>query len=256
MTRPATSELPLSEDDWAATVTTLLPAKIGRIEWAGGVGAPRPMADPPGGIDMPKGIPGSRPMCSKSGCDKPNEARGWCIKHYTRWRRHGDSDKRLRERIEGTAEERFWPKVDKTDTCWLWTARKTRQGYGEFAVGIAPDGTKLRMYAHRWAYEQHVGPMPEGLELDHLCKQRACVRPDHLEAVTHAENVRRGDAPAVAGAHERAKTHCPKGHPYSGDNLIIARNGGRLCRTCRRASSLRWYYQQRKKRANGDPGAD
>ena len=120
--------------------------------------------------------------------------------------------------------ERFWPKVDKDGPggCWLWTASIKPQGYGEMRV----DG--VNCYAHRISYEHHKGPIPEGYQIDHLCRVRHCVNPDHLEAVTQAENIRR------APNYNRAKTHCQYGHPYSGDNLYVLGNGWRYCRECQR----------------------
>lgn len=84
-----------------------------------------------------------------------------------------------------TEEERFWLKVDKTQTCWLWTARLDKDGYGQFQR----NGDAQR--AHRIAYEWEHGPVPAGLQLDHLCRVKNCVRPDHLELVTVQENIRR-----------------------------------------------------------------
>jgi hypothetical protein len=83
---------------------------------------------------------------------------------------------------------RFWRKVNKTETCWLWTAGKAYWGYGWFGVAH-----RTPVLAHRYSWELANGPVPEGLELDHLCRVTACVNPAHLEPVTHAENVRRGD---------------------------------------------------------------
>ena len=104
--------------------------------------------------------------------------------------------------------------------CEIWTGPLNEHGYGAASYGLA----------HRLAWQAANGPVPDGLELDHLCRVRSCVRPDHLEPVTHRENCRRGDA----GKHFRDKTHCPRGHPYSGDNLLLSK-GARYCRACRKA---------------------
>jgi hypothetical protein len=118
--------------------------------------------------------------------------------------------------------QRFWSKTapPEPDTdCWLWTGRCRDDGYGRFSV----DG--LWKTAHRFAYEMLVGPVPEGLELDHLCRNRRCVNPSHLEAVTHQENMRRSP---ILGA--KPKTHCPHGHSYS--TAYIRKDGSRKCREC------------------------
>lgn len=85
------------------------------------------------------------------------------------------------------AAERFFSKVDKTPTCWLWIAGTTRGGYGIFGT----EDTRKTTTAHRWSYEHHIAPILTGLVIDHLCNVRNCVRPDHLEVVTYAENNRR-----------------------------------------------------------------
>lgn len=115
--------------------------------------------------------------------------------------------------------------------CWLWTAGLTSRiegcGYG----ALHQDG-RYRV-AHRVLYEELIGKVPPGLELDHLCRVRRCCNPNHLEPVTRQENGRRGIAGKVAAAKNKAKTHCLKGHPYSGDNLVIREKGWRGCRICR-----------------------
>lgn len=120
--------------------------------------------------------------------------------------------------------------------CWLWTAYIGPNGYGYINQGNRRPNT-----AHRVVYEAIKGPVPDGLELDHLCRVRSCANPAHLEPVTSAENTRRG----LAGANNRAKTHCPKGHPFSGDNLYIYPNGRRGCNACIRANGKVQYALHR-----------
>jgi hypothetical protein len=124
------------------------------------------------------------------------------------------------------SETRFWAKVKRGRDCWRWIGGKNGRGYGVFW-----ESGKL-VLAHRWAYEHKVGPIPEGLTLDHLCRNRDCVRPEHLEPVTFAENVARG---------ERAtKTHCHRGHPFDKINTYYRKDGnGRECRACHRLTQQR-----------------
>ena len=134
-------------------------------------------------------------------------------------------------------EERFWSKVDKDGAggCWLWTAAENGRGYGLFSW----DGRTI--VAHRYSYRTLVGPVPDGLDLDHLCRVRNCVNPKHLEPVTRRENLRRGIGWNLLAARQAAKTHCPQGHPYAGDNLYVERNTNRrVCRVCHRAVVARY----------------
>jgi len=117
--------------------------------------------------------------CSIADCRGRAAARGWCRDHYKRWWYDGNP-----EGFHLTFLQKFWSRVDFTNEHWLWVGAKTK-GYG----CVARDGH--RHYAHRIAYEMLVGPIPEGLEIDHLCRTPACIWPEHLEPVSHRENMRR-----------------------------------------------------------------
>lgn len=173
--------------------------------------------------------------CVVEGCEKAHEARGYCDMHYRRWRLNGEPGGLL-----PTFEERFWSKVNKTDTCWLWTAQITPDGYGRFQVGSRKDGTSRGALAHRVAYELVVGPIPAGLQLDHLCRVRNCVRPDHLEPVTQEENMRRG----IINDRRRGATHCPQDHEYTVETTYWYR-GKRQCRPCAVARTREARRQKR-----------
>lgn len=134
--------------------------------------------------------------------------------------------------------DRFLAKTFKTETCWLWTSTIDKSGYARISTGSMYDGTRTIAYAHRWAYEHFVGPIPTGLHIDHLCRVRHCVNPEHLEPVTCRENLRRGYWGAL-------KTHCPVGHPYSGNNLVLKRDGSRRCRECHRLQENARYHRRR-----------
>jgi len=129
-----------------------------------------------------------------------------------------------------TLEERFWEKVerpdDPSDTCLLWTDALSDSGYGTFCFG------KSRVRAHRWSYEYHVGAIPDGLVIDHLCRVRHCVNPDHLEVVTMKENTLRGIGFSAVNAR---KTRCIYGHPFDEENTYVYPGGAkRGCRICRK----------------------
>ena len=128
----------------------------------------------------------------------------------------------LRDRTEA-----FWVKVDGSggiDDCWTWAGARYTHGYGYHSDGTA------RIPAHRWAYEHLIGPIPEGLVLDHLCHNRACVNPWHLDPVTTLVNNRRTES--------ATKTHCVHGHRLAGNNLYRhPTHGRRGCRTCRIAQA-------------------
>ena len=139
-------------------------------------------------------------------------------------------------------QERFLTKVSVLPNgCWQWLGYIDPAGYGRIE-----DGCKSQ-YAHRISYKLFRGSIPEGMESDHLCRNRACVNPDHLEPVTHKENINRGiNLGYGGGAYQRAKTHCPQGHPYDEANTWRRHSGKRLCKTCyqnRSKSRERILYQ-------------
>lgn len=143
-------------------------------------------------------------------------------------------------RTKLSVEERFWLKVDKTDSCWNWTAFCHPTGYGYF-------NNKKSTKSHRFSYELIKGKIPQGLVIDHLCRNRKCVNPEHLEAVTHKENIHRGNTGhgGNTGLHQRIKTHCPQGHEYNEENTWIRPVvGWRQCRICNVISKRK--YDRRK----------
>lgn len=209
--------------------------------------------------------------CSIDGCATPigpSGARGWCPKHYHRWRNNGDP---LVTRPRGgwarallLPEERFWAKVDKNGppvtnrpdlgTCWVWTAATRSTGYAVFNVPATATQPRRRIDGHLWSYRNFVGPVPGGLELDHVChteavrngeclggdgcRHRRCVNPRHLEPVTEAVNTLRGLS--FAARHARQKT-CPAGHEYD----RFTKDGRRRCSQCDRANSTAAVRQAR-----------
>lgn len=139
-------------------------------------------------------------------------------------------------------EERFWSKADwdihEPDRCWEWLGYITKAGYGQFG---------RNMIAHRLAYELEVGEIPAGLQIDHLCRNRSCVNPDHLEPVTGRENTRRGES---FSARLAAQTHCKRGHVFTPENTYVppaGSNGLRRCRECVR----QWKRQRRRSHDSG-----
>ncbi len=188
-------------------------------------------------------------------CGKPSfrtDSRNWCPMHRNRWYRHGDVHYLSKFGIPrgATEEERFWSKVDAEGDCWIWIGAIGNHGYGVFCETGARSGQRKTRTAHRYAYEALVGPIPDGMTLDHLCRTRPCLNPDHLEICSLSENVRRAQAgraklrpkPQKVRKERQPRTHCRQGHPFSGDNLyVVPGRGQRTCRTCKAANGRERY---------------
>ena len=127
--------------------------------------------------------------CSIEGCEGQHEAKGYCQKHYLRYKKWGDP---LRTKYSGN-EDRFWKNVDKTGACWLWKLDRNSSGHGRFRV------RRKLWLAHRYAYTIVRGPIPEGLQVNHLCDNPACVKPSHLVLGDHQQNKEDRDPPPILG---------------------------------------------------------
>jgi hypothetical protein len=174
--------------------------------------------------------------CDVDGCDKAHHARGYCALHAARLSRTGDPTTTRRPKTV----EAFWRRVDKAAPGghWLWMGEELRNGYGRISTRNkpSPSGSTL---AHRVSWELRIGPIPENLVIDHVCRVKLCVRPhpDHLELVTSLENVRRG-------LHGELRTHCNYGHELTPENTRLGNDGARRCRSCAR----RWWADARKRK--------
>lgn len=142
-----------------------------------------------------------------------------------------------------TAFDRFVALMSPGDPlgCWCWKGARTPDGYGQFSLN------SRSTMAHRFACEVAYGPIPEGLVVDHLCRNPPCVNPAHLEVVTMGENTRRGTAYKARSAQARARNTCVRGHAFAGENLAFDRDGHRVCKACRALLSGQWAKANRKR---------
>lgn len=181
-------------------------------------------------------------VCTAKGCSAPRHGRGLCRKHYQRLMKTGSTAPPVGSTLRGRLLSNLVvdlnaPRLIDNSACWLWTRYRDEDGYGHIARnGRAPG-------VHIVAWELFRGPVPDGLELDHLCRVRHCANPDHLEPVTRAENVGRTPLHAFALANA-AKDKCDSGHEFTEANTYTKRNGSRECRACRRGWAAR--YKARK----------
>lgn len=132
---------------------------------------------------------------------------------------------------------RFWSKVERADNgCWQWMGGRTTNGYGSCLNYLEQGEQRKTIHAHRLSWLIAHGSIPDGLQIDHLCRNRLCVNPGHLEPVTQRENLHRGDTMA---AHNASKTHCKSGHAFSEANTRQTATG-RICRQCNRDAQREW----------------
>lgn len=165
--------------------------------------------------------------CWRDGCSDTADKWGMCTAHYQRHVKLYRPERATK--VTGTNEERFYFYLHKgaEGGCWIWGGALNDGGYGVFRLS-GSDGAMTRV--HRFAYELLVGPIPEGLELDHTCRIHPCANPAHLEPTTQKVNTLRGVSPMAENAR---KKKCPQGHLYDEANTYVGADGHRQCLTCR-----------------------
>lgn len=176
----------------------------------------------------------NKQLCIVPDCDRTTVAKGLCHKHWKRMRSNGTLELQRRNYKGMDEQERFWMYVNKQGKphpifptpCWEWTGSLIKGGYALFRLSSTNPSQQEKILAHRYSFELTYYPIPEGMEIDHMCKTRHCVNPDHLDLVTRQENIDRSQ-----------KSECLRGHPYSPENTKIKRSGKgykRVCQLCQK----------------------
>lgn len=178
----------------------------------------------------------SQDTCSIDGCESPRKSYGWCAMHYGRWKRNGDPLKLVMGMEDPLIRFRRHYAVDADSECWNWIADVTAEGYGIFKISRP---VRRAWPAHRWSYTHLVGEVDDVLHIDHLCRNRRCVNPDHLEPVTCRENLLR--SPITLASMNLAKTHCVRGHEFTPENTYRPPKAprSRHCIACRKLRKIR-----------------
>ena len=136
----------------------------------------------------------------------------------------------------------FWAKIQTDGSCWIWLGYKDKKGYGKFSIHkIGTARSSFCFSAYRLSYQLFKGEIPTNYQIDHLCRNRSCVNPDHLDAVTCQENILRGIGIC---SNNKRKTHCPQGHKYDETNTYLDKNNGRYCRKCRTQTQKRYLEKK------------
>ena len=169
--------------------------------------------------------------CKVEGCSKPKKARGMCGAHYEKWRCEVGPGKPDFGKFP--PKVRFWAQLQKggEDDCWQWTGTTNDDGYGKIGV----NGKKVG--AHRYSYELHNGPIPEGMHVLHSCDNPGCANPKHLSIGTHKQNMEQRDARGRNGFSKR--THCKRGHEFTPENTKVYKTKNKTSRHCLACRRLR-----------------
>lgn len=170
-------------------------------------------------------------VCDRDGCAKQAKHRGFCRRHYIE-----DQYRDTPVPTDAVLAGRLFPKIAENSVtgCWEWSgAKQSRTSHGMFGYNAL--GRNVTRYVHTWMWEFLVGPVPDGLVLDHLCRVTHCCNPAHLEPVPVGMNTLRGDGPTAVNAR---KTHCKRGHALAGQNLIVRPGKSGPQRQCRECANM------------------